>query len=96
MAATNQGLKAVHCLVHPERVNKAAFKTRLAEVLLPNPEPGSILVMDNWTIHKGDDIEKLVESHSGSIRYLPTCSPMSIRLRSYSAKPKRLSKNSGL
>lgn len=74
-AVTKQGLSGEHCLVHPDSVNKTAFKTYLSEVLLPNLDPGSILVMDNWTIHKGDDIKQLVESHGCSIRYLPTYSP---------------------
>lgn len=42
---------------------------------MPNLDPGSILVMDNWTIHRGKDIEQLVESFDCSIVYLPKYSP---------------------
>lgn len=66
---------AEHALLHPESVDKNAFKAYLENVLLPKLEPGTTLVMDNWTVHKGDDITKLVESYGCSILYLPTYSP---------------------
>lgn len=74
-ALTARGLEPAHCLVHPESVNKPAFMTYLAEVLLPKLELGSILVMDNWTVHQGEDVSELVASHGCSILYLPTYSP---------------------
>ena len=43
--------------------------------LLANLEQGSILVMDNWRVHHGEDIRELIESHDCSVRYLPTFSP---------------------
>ena len=49
--------------------------TYLREVLLPNLAPASILVLDNWTVHKGDDVRKLVAAFDCSILYLPTYSP---------------------
>ena len=73
-AITPQGLVPQHCLVHPESVDKAAFKTFLAQ-LLPQLDKDSILVMDNWRVHHGHDVEALVESHACSIRYLPAYSP---------------------
>ena len=47
----------------------------LENVLLPELEPGTILVMDNWTVHKGKDITELVESSGCKLLYLPTYSP---------------------
>ena len=38
-------------------------------------EPETILVMDNWTVHHGDDVTDLVESFGCAILYLPTYSP---------------------
>lgn len=55
-----------HALVQPERVDKSAFKADLQNVLLPRPEPGTTLVRDTWTVHKGDDIKELVERYGGS------------------------------
>jgi len=66
---------AEHALVHPESVDKNAFKAYLEHVLLPKLEPGTTLVMDNWTVHKGDDVSELVESYGCKILYLPTYSP---------------------
>lgn len=66
---------AEHALVHPERVDKHAFKTYLENALLPQLEPGTTLVMDNWTVHHGHDIAELVESYHCKILYLPTYSP---------------------
>ena len=61
--------------MHPDSVDKVAFKTYLKDVLLPKLAPDSILVMDNWTVHKGKDIVELVETHRCSILYLPIYSP---------------------
>ena len=66
---------AEHALVHPQSVNKNAFKAYLEHVLLPKLEPDTVLVMDNWTVHKGDDITELVERFGCTILYLPTYSP---------------------
>lgn len=74
-AVTVNALNPNHCLVHPDSVDKAAFLTYLAEVLLPGLEPGSILVMDNWTVHHGKEVTTLVEAFACSLLYLPTYSP---------------------
>ena len=66
---------AEHALVHPESVDKSAFKAYLEHVLLPKLEPDTILVMDNWTVHHGDDITELVERFGCTLLYLPTYSP---------------------
>lgn len=66
---------AEYALVHPESVDKNAFKAFLNHVLLPKLKPKSILVMDNWTVHHGRDIKDLVESFDCQIIYLPTYSP---------------------
>lgn len=74
-AVTPQGLASRHCLIHPESVDKAAFMTYLADVLLPNLTAGSTLVLDNWRVHHGDDVRELVEAHGCQLLYLPTYSP---------------------
>jgi hypothetical protein len=73
-AITSQGLEPKHCLVHPESVDKAAFMVFL-KGLLPCLAQGSILVMDNWTVHHGSEIKELVESYACKLRYLPAYSP---------------------
>jgi len=66
---------AQHALVHPEMVDKQAFKAYLETVLLAKLKPGSIIVLDNWTVHKGNDINELVERYSCKLLYLPKYSP---------------------
>lgn len=64
-----------HGFIHPDSVNKEAFKVFLEHVLLPKLNPESILVMDNWTVHHGNDIKALVEGFDCKILYLPRYSP---------------------
>jgi hypothetical protein len=72
-AVSQQGLQG--CLLHEGSVNKASFLSYLKDVLLPNVEPNSVLIMDNWTVHRGKDITALVQSFGCSVLYLPTYSP---------------------
>lgn len=74
-AVSSQDLDPKHCLVHQGSVNKAAFTTYLRDILLPHLAPGSILVLDNWTVHKGHDIRNLVKQFKCTLLYLPTYSP---------------------
>ncbi len=73
-AVTLRGLSGAHCLVHPENVDKAAFLSYL-KTLLPNLKVGSVLVLDNWRVHHGPDVRKLVEKYHCSLLYLPAYSP---------------------
>lgn len=62
-------------MLHEGSVNKAAFLSYLKDVLLPSLAPGSILVMDNWTVHHGKDVTSLIEAYGCQALYLPTYSP---------------------
>jgi transposase len=66
---------AEHAMLHPESVDKNAFKAYLETVLLPKLKPGTILIMDNWKVHHGSDITELVENVGCKVLYLPTYSP---------------------
>lgn len=72
-AVSNKGLN--HSLIDPDGMTKETFKTFLDKVLLPNIDEGSILIMDNWTIHHGQDIRDLVASYNCELIYLPAYSP---------------------
>jgi len=54
---------------------RATFEAFLQDGLLPQLEPGSVLVLDNASIHRGGEIEKLVEAAGCSLLYLPPYSP---------------------
>ena len=62
-------------LVVTDTVNKNAFLAFLETTLLPTLPKGSVLVLDNWTVHHGDDIRELVERCGCELLYLPTYSP---------------------
>lgn len=47
----------------------------MSKVLLPELEVGTVIIMDNWSVHKGEEVRKLVENHGCTLMYLPTYSP---------------------
>lgn len=54
---------------------RATFEAFLQDGLLPGLEPGSVLVLDNASIHRGGAIAALVEAAGCSLFYLPPYSP---------------------
>lgn len=74
-AITLEGTTADQALVVPDTVNKNAFLSFLESVLLPTLAKGSILVLDNWTVHHGEEVSELVEHFGCELLYLPTYSP---------------------
>ncbi len=58
----------------PDTVDKNAFLAFL-DTLLPTLAKGSVLVMDNWSVHHGDDVRDLVEACGCELLYLPSYSP---------------------
>ena len=66
---------AEQSLIITDTVNKNAFLTFLETTLLPTLAEGSVLVMDNWTVHHGDDVRDLVDAAGCELLYLPTYSP---------------------
>ncbi len=68
-------MMAEQTLVVSDTVNKNAFLAFLESVLLPTLAKGSILVLDNWTVHHGEEVRELVERFGCELLYLPTYSP---------------------
>lgn len=66
---------ADQALVVTDSVDKNAFLGYLEHSLLPTLAAGSVLVMDNWSVHHGDDVRELVEDYGCELLYLPTYSP---------------------
>lgn len=62
-------------LVLEDNVNQHAFLGYLEHILLPTLNKGTILVMDNWTIHHGHEVRDLVEIFGCQLLYLPSYSP---------------------
>ena len=66
---------AEQALVVPDTVNKNAFLAFLETTLLPTLAKGSVLVLDNWTVHHGEEVRALTERFGCELLYLPTYSP---------------------
>ena len=72
-ALTTRGFIAPFVLDGP--INRDAFETYVAKVLVPELEPGDIVVMDNLSSHKGPRMREMVEAAGAELRYLPPYSP---------------------
>ena len=51
------------------------FDAFISQKLLPELWPGAVVVMDNCSIHKSEEIEALIQSVGAGIIYLPPYSP---------------------
>ncbi len=56
-------------------VNAAVFEAYLEEVLLPDLNPGQIVIMDNLSAHKSEKVRELIEAVGCEVLYLPPYSP---------------------
>lgn len=67
------GLTAPMVLDGP--MNGEWFKAYVHQVLIPALKPGDIVVMDNLSAHKSDDVRSAIEAAGAELRYLPPYSP---------------------
>jgi transposase len=56
-------------------VNEAAFEAFVREVLVPTLHPGQIVIMDNLSSHKTDQVLDLLSSAGCQVLFLPAYSP---------------------
>jgi transposase len=56
-------------------INGVAFQAYVDQVLVPDLEPGDIVVMDNLGSHKGAGVRAAIEAAGASLLYLPPYSP---------------------
>lgn len=56
-------------------MNSAIFKAYLQQCLVPALHPGDIVVMDNLSSHKSEDVREIIEAAGASLLYLPPYSP---------------------
>jgi len=88
IAATRlDGVMARQALVVSDTVNQNAFLCFLGTPLLPTLAKGSVLVLDNWSVHRlgqnahyrgcphGEEVRELVDAAGCELLYLPTYSP---------------------
>ena len=67
------GLVAPFVLDGP--INRDAFETYVARVLIPDLRPGDVVVMDNLSSHKGPRVREMIEVAGARLLYLPPYSP---------------------
>jgi transposase len=72
-ALTLRGFIAPWVLDGP--INRDAFETYVAKVLVPELRSGDIVVMDNLSSHKGPKVREMIETAGAELRYLPPYSP---------------------
>jgi len=70
---TTRGLIAPFVLDGP--INRDAFETYVAKVLVPDLKSGDIVVMDNLSSHKGLRVREMIEAAGAGLLYLPPYSP---------------------
>ena len=63
------------CMHLPGAADTAAFVTYIAQVLCPTLKQGDIVVMDNLSVHKSPEVQRLVEAAGAEARFLPAYSP---------------------
>jgi transposase len=56
-------------------INRIAFETYVASVLVPELRAGDVVVMDNLSSHKGPRVREMIEAAGAELRYLPPYSP---------------------
>ncbi len=67
--------KLLSPLIFKGSCNKDLFIMWLKDCLLPKLEKGDIIIIDNASFHKGENIRKIVEEAGCLIWYLPPYSP---------------------
>lgn len=72
-----------------------SFEAFVANRLVPNLWPGACVVMDNCSIHKGEEIRKLIEGAGAKLVYLPPYSPDFSPIENFWSKVKSVLRNLG-
>lgn len=56
-------------------INATAFQAYVDQVLVPELNPGDIVIMDNLGSHKGPEVRRAIEAAGAGLLYLPPYSP---------------------
>lgn len=63
------------CVAVEGSTTKAVFQAYVEQVLAPALGPGQVVVMDNLSAHKGEQVRELIEAREAKLLYLPPYSP---------------------
>jgi len=64
-----------------EPMNRAIFTQYVRQYLVPELNPGDVVILDNLSSHKGAEAAALVEACGATLLFLPPYSPISTRSR---------------
>lgn len=56
-------------------MNSTIFKAYLQQCLVPTLKPGDIVIMDNLSSHKSEEVRQIIEAAGATLLYLPPYSP---------------------
>jgi transposase len=56
-------------------INRDAFHAYVDQVLVPELNPGDVVIMDNLSSHKAPAVREMIEAAGASLLYLPPYSP---------------------
>ena len=76
-------------------INREAFETYIARVLVPELVTGDVVVMDNLSSHKGPRVRAMIEAAGARLLYLPPYSPDFNPIENAFAKLKTLLRKAG-
>lgn len=71
------------------------FEAFISQKLVPKLWPGACVIMDNCSIHKGEEIRVLIEKAGAKLIYLPTYSPEFNPIENYWSKLKSILRKIG-
>ena len=63
------------CMVVDGATNKDVFQAYVSKILLPTLNQGDIVIMDNLSAHKNQQVRNLIESVGAQLWFLPAYSP---------------------
>jgi len=72
-------------------INKDAFETYVAQVLMPELRPGDIVIMDNLSSHKGLRVREMIEAANAGLLTSRPAAPISTRSRTPSPSSRLIS-----
>lgn len=90
---TSNGIVAPFVVDQP--MNRAIFTQYVRQYLLPELQPGDIVILDNLSSHKGAEAAALVETRGARLLFLPPYSPDLNPIEMVFAKLKHLLRKAG-
>ena len=56
-------------------MDRDAFDSCIEKVPIPEPDPGSVVILDNLATHNSDTATRMLKAHGCCFLFLPACSP---------------------